>query len=1144
MSNLGQAALIVVGTVVGAYFGNPQLGFVLGGLAGSALFPTQLPAGPKLTDNRTTTATVGTPVPILFGTADLAGSVIWLDALIQHSSEQGGKGGPQQQVFSYTQSIAIGLCERVDDFAAADLGAISGLTRIWENGQLVYDIRPQLAANTALGQLAETDAQYANRLAISAAYAETFTLYLGSEVQDPDPTIEAVLGIGNAPGFRGLAYIVFPNRQLQEGQGLRHPNWTFECYQAGTGECSESQEISNDILPPWGSGTGDVRGSGSYVYQIVAVDTVWVTGEPSDFFTKQYLSLEDALAAAAAYYPVGMNIFQGYSILSGAETTGAFVTNPTSSFDPTSPTTSGSKASPDPYVLGYNYNYRVVTQWFSNGNQQQDPGSHSGSLYRIPDHAWWEVSKIVYNTSVLGDSNPFAYPPWDSPFTGGSRWTGYYWFESVHDIQIGVVRVGSAPPDPCADLPPSLLPGFCIRGDGKLVKGGAWVKDSVNSYLALQGFAHQTAPFTNDVVYPLNPTIAVSDPNNNATFWNAAYAAAVAAGEMNAGMTYNSAGTGSPLTTYPRLLSYAWTIDMTICEGSGAEVNVGAIITAICKRAGLAEASIDVSDLTAIFVPGYTISGICDAADIISPLRSLAFFDCIESGSVLRFPARGKEIVATLTEDQIGCYDGDAFSNPSSIPPKVAVTRQDETTLPRAIRLHYKAVARDYQDGEEDSPFRLATTAIDDQDISIPICIGDTQALQAAEILWSDAWASQNSYVISIDQSLLALECGDCIGVPVDGFIVRMRIVSESNASGVLRKLTLVGDDQGSYISFREAAPPSFQQPTLSQLQQSIAILLNVPALNDLDNDAGFYAVAYPDPSTGNVWRGAQLYQSVDGINFSPSVFIPTAATVGTIDTAIPESESNDFDEYTVITVNCDASQSFVSRTDEAVLAGANAAAMGADGRWEIIQFCNAEQITPTQWQLSRLLRGRRGTEHVMGSSEAGDTFVMVSTGDIVRVPLSVAQIGAIYDYRIVSSGAAFTTGTDQNFISRGTALIPFSPVDAAAAEGTGGNIDITWTRRDRLGQTLMSGMDIPLSDYPENFEIDITEGPHSPASPLTVFRTLTSGTTSVVYSAADFAADYAGESPASPKVIYVRIYQMSLTMGRGTPEIATLVVS
>lgn len=1061
-------------------------------------------------------------MPLLFGTADLAGTVIYLDALIEHSSETGGKGGPEQKVFNYTQTIAIGLAERVDDFADPGIGAIGGITRAWENGQLVYDIRPQQQANTALGLLAETDEEYAQRLTISADYAETFTLYLGTETQDPDPTIEAAEGMGNVPGFRGLAYIVYPNRNLQEGQGLRHPNFTFECYQDGTGTCFDSNENSNEVLYPW----TDSRNT--YQVQVIGLP---ITGLPSPPTSINFASIDDAVAAAFTYCGILQNVSIGYEILQstadGVGTVGVVPCAGAVGFDTV----------PDPSGIIVVYNYKFPL------NGIQDLSSYDPFFYEVPGREWYSYGNrsggnhcITFTTDTPDSDN--TPPALVSPNQQQSRVFGW-WFQSINGLVMEQRRFPGAPTDPCVGLPPSVThPGFADQPDGTIVECNSWVKDTTTGCLVLQAFAASTGVspnFNHATQHPLNPCLPTGSPGNTSAFWEAAYAQAVSDGTMAAGLIYG--------IDYPKPQSFFYSLDKVVCEGSGAPANVADVISAICKRAGLTADQIDVSDLEEITVAGYSISGICDAADIISPLRSLAFFDCVESGNQLRFPTRGKEIVATLTEDQFGCFDGDPFGESSSIPPKVTVTRADETTLPRSIRLHYKAVSRDYQDGEQDSPMRLTTKAVDDQDISIPLCIGDNQAVQAAEINWADAWAAQNSYTISIDQSLLELEGADCIGVPVDGFITRMRIVGDSNASAVLRKLTLVGDDGGSYISFAESQPPQRAPQQLQQLSPSLAAFLNIPALSDADNNAGFYVVAWPDPTIGNTWRGAQLFISVDGVVYTPSVLVPTAATVGTINTAVPRSESFTFDEYTVITIDCDKSQSFTSRTDDAVLSGANAAVMGADGRWEVVQFCNAEQITPTQWQLSRLLRGRRGTEYVMGTSIAGDQFIMVSTGDIVRVPLSVSQIGAQYVYKMVTSGASLAATPEVDFVSRGQALVCFAPVDAEAHFNSSGDIEISWTRRDRLGETLMSGMDIPLSDYPLTFSIDIVQG-QSPDSPAVIFRTLSTGTTSVVYSQADFLIDYAGESPSSPETIHVRIYQVSLTTGRGIPLIASLPVT
>lgn len=216
MSNYGQAILTIVGTVIGAYFGYPQLGFVLGSLVGSAVFPTQLPgvSGPRLNDTRTTNAQLGGPVMELFGTDVLPGTIMFLGDVqeVTTTDSVGGKGGPEQDVTTYTyyQPIGIGLCR----------GVITAVLRIWENGKLVYDIRPQ--------QVGESASDYSDRVNQSFTYEQSFFLYLGTDDQMPDPTIQQFKGVDDTPAFRGLAYIVFLNRKLLEEQGLRHPNFKFE----------------------------------------------------------------------------------------------------------------------------------------------------------------------------------------------------------------------------------------------------------------------------------------------------------------------------------------------------------------------------------------------------------------------------------------------------------------------------------------------------------------------------------------------------------------------------------------------------------------------------------------------------------------------------------------------------------------------------------------------------------------------------------------------------------------------------------------------------------------------------------------------------------------------------------------------------
>jgi hypothetical protein len=190
---VGSALLPAGLTVLGATITGATLGAQIGALAGSFIdksllgasgHPT-LPHGPRLSDLRVTASSEGATIPRLYGHARLGGQVIWATNLEEEvvqsgSSSGGGKGGSSQSQASpgieyrYFANFAVALAE----------GPISGLGRVWADGQ-------ELDLSTV-----------------------AYRLYTGSEDQLPDSLIEAKEGAGNAPAYRGVAYIVFERMDL------------------------------------------------------------------------------------------------------------------------------------------------------------------------------------------------------------------------------------------------------------------------------------------------------------------------------------------------------------------------------------------------------------------------------------------------------------------------------------------------------------------------------------------------------------------------------------------------------------------------------------------------------------------------------------------------------------------------------------------------------------------------------------------------------------------------------------------------------------------------------------------------------------------------------------------------------------------
>lgn len=69
-------------------------------------------------------------------------------------------------------------------------------------------------------------------------HMDTFTFYPGNGTQNPDPTIEAALGSGNAPAYRGLCYIVCKNLNVTKLSGSL-PTFSAEIKQSNTKNVGE-----------------------------------------------------------------------------------------------------------------------------------------------------------------------------------------------------------------------------------------------------------------------------------------------------------------------------------------------------------------------------------------------------------------------------------------------------------------------------------------------------------------------------------------------------------------------------------------------------------------------------------------------------------------------------------------------------------------------------------------------------------------------------------------------------------------------------------------------------------------------------------------------------------------------------------------
>ncbi|HOW94118.1 MAG TPA: phage tail protein, partial [Mycolicibacterium fallax] len=797
MSNAGQAVLSIGGAFVGFWLGGPAgaaWGFQIGSMAGGLLFPTDLGTvtGPRLDDLRVMTSTIGQPIPLVYGTFALAGNCIWSSGLIEavNKEEVGGKGGPSQTVktYSYSVDVAIGICE----------GPVNGIRRIWADAVLIYDISAQRAG--------ETDAEFAERMAVSEQTAAIMAFYDGSETQLPDPTIEAREGSGNVPAFRGLAYLVLDGLQLEKF-GNRVPSFRVEVFK-GELVANDCPAYANEVLYPWVSGLDPRNPLNAHHYLVEYIgssaDSSAYTGPDvstwiSDF--TQFLSAANSGGRDFTTY------FGGFTTgIYDADTSLVASISPGELLD-----LRLHYASIAPQFSGLYGGGNICDRAFALG---PDPGDRS--WIGLPHGAYgFHLSTSAIHTFLVGGAS--------APAEYDATITCYPDNLAVKSNRVlRVQRVTSAPLDTADDANYEALPGvagyFVERATGTIVKGRVW-QYQAGTFKVLQSYAYGGSPVS-VTKYPLNPVLPVGHADyDSQTFWEAAYAVAVAQGDMSSGLTYG--------VHYPVVQGFAYVAVCTANEADTDCILIADIVSDLCARSGLT--AIDVTDLSTC-IEGYAVTRVMSARDAIEPLRTVGLFDAVESGETLKFVERGHAAVATLSEEDLCAHAAEGGR-----PAAVEVARKQEKELPRSVRLHYASAERAYEAMEQQAT-RITTAAEGATDIELAVSISDDRAITLAEIVLYTTWVGRNSYRFVLDHGHMQLEPTDCLMLPVDSDLIRVRIASLDYSVGGLLAVEAIRDDQdiytGSGVSY---APPAAAGPGVAAppVCPHEALFLDIPRLRD-----------------------------------------------------------------------------------------------------------------------------------------------------------------------------------------------------------------------------------------------------------------------------------------------------------------------
>lgn len=1045
-------ALAVAGAAL-APVGYAAIGWTVGTVVGQLLFPGSLPdqVGPRVGDLRAQQSQYGAAIPAVYGTQRVAGNVIWSTPLIETvtTSEVGGKGAPSQTqtTYSYRVSWAIMLGE----------GPMVGVRRIWADGKLIYDA----------GASADIQSVMA-----SNALTPNITFYPGSETQTADPTMQAYLGAANVPAYRGRAYIVFADMQL-EAYGNRRPNISCEVVASGTTPAAVTYANMPGIdgFTSWVSIATDGE-------TLIAQDV----GAPA-----RYARSSDGINwGPVTSFPAGPagNGF-GITYVGGlwfSMETSAIVW----SRDGNNWTRVSSGVPSQTTAIAWNGSTFVAV-----GQNATWATSRDGNVWTtqpVPAIRGW--CDIVWNGSLfvaMSVEGTTAYGPDGASWTLGSTGAANMIALATNGSNIVAVKsffstVGYRSADGISWTATTMPLGsgytdVIWTGDFYIAVGNtATANFGARSFdgITWTAFNQPVGVATNDLCVKGGVIFSTNNPSFGAGNWRCT------------------------------------TIRMDVIT-PGA-VSLSSIVSNICARAGLTAGDIDVTALNDI-VDGYVIAQQMTARAAIEPLQRAFYFDAIESNGKIVFRKRGGAPVMVIDQDDLAASaDGD------SLPDDLSMTRQQEVELPAVVSVVYIDTGSDYQQNAQQAE-RGAVLSTQETSVELPIAMSASRARGIAETLLYDAWTQRLRYSFTTSREYAALEPSDIVTLTRGSTTHTLRLSKKTESRSGVIQWEAVAEEAGVYTQSVTGGAGVVPQGEIRTAPSTTFVPLDVPLLRDSDDDFGFYS-ASAGSTTG--WNGAVLYRSADGgFSYDEMGAITPAATFGSVVGTLwnQSYHPNVFDEGTLINVEL-RSGTFSSATEEAVLNGANTLMVGT----EILQFKNAVLYAPNTYQLSSILRGRRGTEWAMsGHAASGETVVVLSASTLRRFS---AELNSARLYKPVSIGRSIQATASQPFTYTGVNQMAFAGVHLGAGRITNGDITINWMRRSRVGVSLPWNYDPALGETLEQYDVEIWNPTF-----VTLRRTYSLLTTpTATYTFAQQSADSGGVLATYG----VRVYQRNAVMGRG----------
>lgn len=1054
---MARQALTLIGAVVGASFGQPQLGLAIGSIVGGLVDPEVIKV-PSVRDAAQQTFFEGAPIALYDGTCGGSGTLVYCsEPDFVTVRERQGKGGPVVESERAYITYAILIGQALQDGPGTRNG-IAHLIKVWEDDKLVYDVSPT-------SQILEE----------SAEYAKGFTFYPGDETQLPDPDLEALLGATNCVAYRGRALFV-RKRYDATDRRLTPPNYKFEIATDATAYAPVS--LATDVLCYSGAPTAlaaasdpgflantskiAISASGRFLAGGGPNEAVWRRFDPT---TETWIDLGSL---------PGLNPGEEVFCLA---------------WSPDETYLAAGMAGHSPLPLPW----CPVAVWQRSGDaltRLAPPSSfyHTNSLGGI---AWDDAGQRLALT--LSSSEVVVYD-----FVAGSlinpRYVDLGAFGGARNVEFmpggryllasGVARAfllrdegdslqlaASAVVDGRGGIFRDASGGYAIAVGNGSPNGVVTVMEIVESTIGGEALNVEST-YTTDIPFSVGPCAISGDRRYLAITASSGqqYPTIVA---LSAGTPPTCSAVPNPPALGEQVQAVAFPSRSTLPQIEAGATTFNAATLAAARRCGMAAGDFDLSEMAGSAIRGVVIaSQAYTGQDCINGLRVAFPSDGSCFDGKIHILKRGGAIDFELDEDFRVEEGSDAEQD--EVLRNGDDQRKAPLRRPAKINLMFPNANLGYTFTKANAPnYGGPPGVVTEVTLEVPCVLDEeTEAPQLADILDKISRAEADGELVRVFPDYLAAKA-------VPGTLVRLRdgaLQRRVRVQGIrigdgTRRLSLWMDRAHAYVS-QATAPSSAGWPTPppSLPGETVAAFFNLPALVDEHDRLGVYAAISGQP--GTAWTGAKIEWRVQGFTTWEDLGTFTQrAIMGTLLEAMPGASPYWPDWTNPLRVRLLRDDDLESLSELEWLSEQGALAIRrADGTAEIVQSQFAVNDTGQDWTLTHHQRGRLDTDST--TAHAAGARVVVLDGCIF-LPLPSSAVGKTLEFRVTSIGSSPETAP--------TFTLDWNPaisqrewtVSGLQVERAAGLITGSWSPRARLGT---DGTPVPSANL-DGYQITLTDG-------------------------------------------------------------------